>query len=265
MSDASLVPQPGDDKVFRQELFIPKMGEEYKQIERDANGNIIRKNHSYFIGAFDRPNNKFVLKQTLDESKGYVAKSPISGYGVFAKQDISAGELIEECPVVILDGTHENNKDWVLNRYAFTWSCNCQICKLNGQSMCLPLGNGMIYNHSDEPNAYYIQDSFYRIFRFYAFKDIKKDEEITWFYGVGYSDRLRKEKTLSPLGMTPEGMPSNTPPTRKGCGCSGRMKAVEIEKEPELLLEEPAVEQKSADELLFRSMIVPENILNDKI
>jgi len=264
MSDMTLVPQPNDEKVFRQELFIPKPGEEYKSIETDNNGNVIRKNHSYFLGAYDSTSNKFVLKERLEENKGYVAKSPVSGYGVFAKDDIKAGDIIEECPVVILDGSHNSNKDWVLNRYAFTWSCMCNICQKNGQSMCIPMGNGMIYNHSDNPNAYYIQDSFFRIFRFYAFRDIKKDEEITWFYGTGYSERLKKEKTLSPLGMMPEGIPQSTP-ARKGCGCGARAK--EIKKEdvaPQLLVEEP-VKTETADELLFRSMIVPENILNDKV
>jgi len=261
MSDMNNVPQPGDAKVFRQELFLPKPGEEFKQIEYDANGEAIRTNHSYFIGAFDKTTNKFAVKKTIEQSKCYVGQSTISGYGVFAKEDIKTGDMIEECPVVILDGSHSNNKDWVLNRYAFTWNCSCDICTKNGQSMCVPMGNGMLYNHSDEPNAYYVQDSFFRLFRFYAFKDIKKDEEITWYYGHGYSLRLQKEKTLAPIGMTPEGIPA--PTKRKGCGCGAKPKPVESQPEPVV---EPVKEEiKSADELLFRSMVVPENILNDKI
>lgn len=270
MSDTTLVPQPGDNKVFRQELFLPKQGEEYKQIEYNGIGEPIRTNHSYFIGAFDKANNKFVVKDKLEEPKCYVARSPISGYGVFAKEDIKSGEMIEECPVVILDGTHNNNADWVLNRYAFTWSCTCDICVKNGQSMCIPMGNGMVYNHSDEPNAYYVQDSFFRIFRFYAFKDIKKDEEITWYYGNGYSLRLQKEKTLAPFGMPPEGVAANiSNQKKKGCGCgANRVKSTETTQPVESQTVEnieKKEEVKSADELLFRSMVVPENILNDKI
>lgn len=266
MSDMTLVPQPGDEKVFKQELFIPRPGENYMKPEFDNSGNIVRKNHSHFIGAFDRKENKFVVKTKLEDSKCYVAKSEISGYGVFAKEDIKAGDVIEECPVVILDGTHTSNKDWVLNRYAFTWGCSCNVCLTNGQSMCIPMGNGMIYNHSDEPNAYYIQDNFYRIFRFYAFRDIKKDEEITWYYGEGYSARLRNEKNLKPIAMGPEGIPSPTQ-KKKGCGCGGRVTSTEIKPEEpkQLLVEEKKEEPKSADELLFRSMVVPENIINDKV
>jgi len=277
MSDMTSVPQANDAKIFRQELFIPKPDEDYKKIETDESGNIIRKNHSYYIGAYDRNSNKYVLKDKLIDSKVYVAKSTISGYGVFAKEDIKSGDIIEECPVVILDSTFTQNTDWVLNRYAFSWSCSCDICTKNGISMCFPMGNGMIYNHSDEPNAYYVQDTFFRLFRFYAFKDIKKDEEITWFYGHGYSERLRKEKTLTPLGTSPEGMAlmNSIKRKKKGCGCGGNVKVWPVPREEVTSDIQPenegstnsneSVEPKSADQLLFRSMIVPEIILNDKV
>lgn len=268
MSDMTTVPQPGDVPVFRQELFIPKQNDGSKQKEYDEYGNMIRKNHSYFMGAYNKDERKFVLKEHLEEPKCYASKSDISGYGVFASRDIKAGEVIEECPVVILDGTHLNNTDWVLNRYAFTWNCNCDICKTNGQSMCLPMGNGLVYNHSDSPNAYYIQDSFFRLFRFYAFVDIAKDTEITWFYGPGYSTRLANEKKLTPPGTIPEGVysPLQTPPyavkNGKGdCGCG--KKKQQVQEAPPVVVDN--TETKTADDLLFRSMVVPENIINDKV
>jgi hypothetical protein len=264
MSDMNTVPQPNDEPVFRQELFIPRQNDEVKAKEYDQNGNLIRKNHSYFIGAYDKESRKFVVKEQLERTKSYISKSPISGYGVFAKEDIKSGEIIEECPVVILDGTHSNNTDWVLNRYAFTWGCSCEICRTNGQSMCFPMGNGMVYNHADSPNAYYIQDSFYRLFRFYAFRDIKKDEEITWYYGPGYSERLKNEKKMTAPGIIPEGIfPELRPaPKRNGCGCGAKTNPVDVPSVPVIV---ETTEVKSADELLFRSMVVPENILNDKV
>jgi len=262
MSDITNVPLPNDEKIFRQELFVPTTEDNSKKVEHDAGGNIVRKNHSYYIGGFDSKQKKFAVKNKLEEANCYVAASPISGYGVFASKDLKAGDIIEECPVVILDGTHSNNKDWVLNRYAFTWSCSCDICRTNGQSMCMPMGNGMIYNHSDEPNAYYIQDTFFRIFRFYAFRDINKDEEITWYYGAGYSQRLKNEKNLTPQGMFPEGIPYARPNKKGGCGCGRK----EPQQDEQPVVEEPVKsEQRTADELLFRSMVVPENILNDKV
>ena len=264
MSNMNDIPMPNNDKVFRQELFVPEKDEYPKKLELDQFGNAVRQNHSYFLGAYNSKENKFSLKKKLETPKCYVAESPISGYGVFASEDIKIGDLIEECPVVILDGTHNTNTDWVLNRYAFTWHCTCDVCQKNGQSMCFPMGNGMIYNHSDEPNAYYVQDTFFRLFRFYAYRDIKKDEEITWYYGAGYSIRLKNEKNLTPMGMLPEGIP-NQSNKKKGCGCGARSMQKAEEAPVQSPVEEVKTENKSADELLFRSMVVPENIINDKI
>lgn len=202
-----------------------------------------KKNHSTYMGGFDKIENKYARKEKLEKANTYIGQSPISGYGVFAGEDIKSGDLIEEIPVVILDSTFKENKDWVLQRYAFTWSCSCDICSKNGQSMCIPMGNGVCYNHADIPNAYYVQDTVMKLLRFYAFRDIKKDEEITWYYGDGYAQKLRDEKMNKPTG----------------CGCGAK----KIETQPET--KEEVKQESKADELLFRSMIVPEVILNDKI
>ena len=57
--------------------------------------------------------------------------------------------------------------------------------------MLIPFGNFVCYNHSIQPNAYYTQDDYFKLLRMYAYKDIEKDEEITWYYSAGYSHYLR--------------------------------------------------------------------------
>ncbi|TAK72924.1 MAG: SET domain-containing protein [Gammaproteobacteria bacterium] len=96
-----------------------------------------------------------------------VKKSPIHGYGVFANQDIPAGEVIEECYALPIT-------EQVLNDYAFQ----------NGHKKnVLLLGCGSIYNHSSTPCANFVFDEerFLMIFR--ANRLIKQGEEIYISYG----------------------------------------------------------------------------------
>jgi hypothetical protein len=137
-----------------------------------------------------------------------VRESPIEGFGVFAKGDIKAGTILEECPIILFPRyvtlaknifeTLRNN-GWVSQKelfmenirenfrfkspesYYFKWHPPVQ---LDPDSMftVLPLGYGPIYNTSNTSNNadWKMQrDTF--IFR--AEKDIKKDEEIVTFYG----------------------------------------------------------------------------------
>lgn len=192
--------------------------------------------HSNFYGAFDYNNNAYAKKDRF-VNRTYTGKSAISGYGVFASEDIAAGELIEEFPVIILDTTWPNNKDNVIQRYAMTWDCNCSICQKNGKSIAIMLGNGSIYNHSEKPNAYIQQDNHFKIYRFFALSDIKKGSEITWYYSSGYAKTLREESKngnkVQPEGLSyvvksiqkgyqvgPQDYQSpQTPEKKKGCGC----------------------------------------------
>ena len=50
--------------------------------------------------------------------------------------------------------------------------------------MLLCLGLGSLFNHSNPPNLDYRVDEDNLIIKFYAAKDIDKDEELTIFYGV---------------------------------------------------------------------------------
>ncbi len=78
-------------------------------------------------------------------TKIYVDKSPVHGWGVFAKEKINKDELIEE--------------------------------------QVLAMGCGGIYNHSNNPNAYWYSNNEKRTFCFFALRDIEIGEEIFTFYG----------------------------------------------------------------------------------
>ena len=106
-----------------------------------------------------------------------LAFSPGKGRGDFAARKISAGEIIEECPVIIVPSRErENLKKTVLIHYFFQWGdapgSDCAIC----------LGLGSIYNHAEVPNAKYFRlfESF--LIRFVALKEILEGEEICTNY-----------------------------------------------------------------------------------
>jgi len=204
------------------------------------NLNPVRVSHSNYFGKFDFNTNSFPRKEKF-LSNTYIGKSSISGYGAFASKDIDVGELIEECPALLLDTTFQKNKDWVLQRYGMTWDCNCEICRINGKTIALFGGNGLFYNHSEKPNAYLVQDYHLKLYRFYALSSIKKDEEITWYYGAGYAERLRNEKNNPNANNVPEGMQDAINSIKLGyqvysqpntgvssnCPCKNRKKAVQ--------------------------------------
>lgn len=110
-------------------------------------------------------------------------KSKLHGNGIFAITDIQKDEIIEICPIVILNekDTKEIDKTHLYDYY-FSW-------KENG--CAISLGYGSIYNHSYKPNAIYEKDFLNNIIIFKSIKIIKKGEEITVNYN---KDPNNKEK-----------------------------------------------------------------------
>ena len=88
--------------------------------------------------------------------KIYVDKSPIHGWGVFAKEIILKDELIEETPYVSIfkrgEEKLECNKNLLFD-YRFAFPAN-----INWEEQVIPFGCGCIYNHSDDANAYWETD-----------------------------------------------------------------------------------------------------------
>lgn len=115
----------------------------------------------------------------LEPSKKiYLKNSPIHGLGVFALNDITVNEIIEECPILSLPLKFPDSSPLFID-YRFNWPSG----SIEWEEQVLALGFGSFYNHNENPNAYWISDYEKRTFRFICLKDIKKDEEILVYYG----------------------------------------------------------------------------------
>ena len=109
----------------------------------------------------------------------HVGSSPVHGQGVFATRAIAKGEVIERCPYIVIDDDDlaEANR---LQDYLFTSPDQ------PGDYLCV-LGYGMMYNHSDTPNAKWeIDDDDIQFVRFTALQPISEGDEIFQNYGEEY-------------------------------------------------------------------------------
>lgn len=131
------------------------------------------KNCIYFNG----DGRDLLMKKKLFINKVKVEPSTIHGYGVFADKYFKKGELIEECHVLLGDGKDEA----LANYYYASPAENISL---------IPLGFGLIYNHSPHPNAKYTYDAERKIFIYTASRKINLGEEILVSYGdEWFSDR----------------------------------------------------------------------------
>ena len=117
-----------------------------------------------------------------------IDRSPVHGQGVFATRAIAEGEIIEQCPYIVIDDDDlaEANR---LQDYLFTSPDQ------PGDYLCV-LGYGMMYNHSNQPNAEWeIDEDDIQLIRFTALKPIADGEEIFQNYGDEYWKTRTEEKS----------------------------------------------------------------------
>ncbi|MFC5464284.1 SET domain-containing protein [Lederbergia graminis] len=101
--------------------------------------------------------------------------------GVFATRDINKGELLHEAPVISYpNDQHQHIEKTILADYAFEYGEN---------HSAILLGYGMLFNHSYEPNANYEIDFKNHTFNFYAYRNIKKGDEILINYNGDVDDK----------------------------------------------------------------------------
>ncbi len=113
-------------------------------------------------------------------------KSPIHGWGVFAKSKINKGDILEQSHGLFLDRNfYETSKNVSL------W-CNCfAFPKDNAHAeVMIPFGLGCIYNSlpKKECNADWYFNEKERLIVFYVTKDIEADEEIF----IDYYDEMKQ-------------------------------------------------------------------------
>jgi SET domain-containing protein len=106
----------------------------------------------------------------------YATSSPLGGRGVFTFEPISAGSLLEICPVILIPEEQvEAIHKTVLHDYYFLWGPE-------EKQAVIALGFGSLYNHSFQPNAEYEVDQDNLSLNFYALRDLQPGEEITVNY-----------------------------------------------------------------------------------
>jgi hypothetical protein len=110
--------------------------------------------------------------------RAYVSTARGKGRCVRAAIDLKRGALIEVAPVLLIKNKHMGGP--FASDYPFQWS--------RGVS-ALPLGFGVIYNHSYDPNAVYYQDHDANVMRYETRRAIKRGEEITINYNGDPTDQ----------------------------------------------------------------------------
>lgn len=112
-----------------------------------------------------------------------VGLTPHAGRGVFAVEPIQAGEVIEECPVVVVPEAQVSSLLLTsLCDYHFWWGPS-------REDAAIALGHGSLYNHSYEPCAMYVRKPLDLTILFIALRDIAPGEEITVNYNGSPEDR----------------------------------------------------------------------------
>ena len=109
----------------------------------------------------------------------FVAPSATHGRGVFAGRTFDAGEVIEECPVLLVPAGAVAALG--LSGYCFEWT---------EDECAIALGYGSLYNHSWQPNARYDHDHDGVVVTYTTVRRIETGEEITINYSGDPEGRL---------------------------------------------------------------------------
>ncbi len=123
------------------------------------------------------------MKKKLFQSKIQIQKSTTHGYGVFARKNFRKGEKIEECYIIVSRGGDRGLEDFYFD--------------IKGKYGIFT-GFGIIYNHSEDPNADYFINVKRRLATIKAARKIRKGEEIFVSYGDDwFSSRGLKSKNIA--------------------------------------------------------------------
>lgn len=105
-------------------------------------------------------------------------RSPIHRWGVFAREFIPKGEILEEVPFIELPMSPGEASSLFID-YRFNYPSGVGQWK----KQVLPFGMACLYNHSDDYNAWWFTEEENEIFIFQTIKDIEPNTEITTYYG----------------------------------------------------------------------------------
>ncbi len=105
------------------------------------------------------------------------------GRGMFTREALPRGVLLEIAPVIVMSGTERKLLDeTLLHDYIFEWGEDQQQC-------CMALGYVPLYNHSYQSNCEYEMDFKKEIISIRSVRKIKAGEELFINYNGGWNNR----------------------------------------------------------------------------
>jgi SET domain-containing protein len=115
------------------------------------------------------------MKDVLHKNKSIeVRKSDVHGWGVFSKEKINKGEIIEECHCLYMteDEASYTHHLKPIKRNTIRVDDNGDF------PYVIPFGYGALFNSDNDPNIVYLWDSENKILIFRTIRDIESDEEL---------------------------------------------------------------------------------------
>ncbi|MEH2136563.1 SET domain-containing protein [Nostoc sp.] len=110
-----------------------------------------------------------------------VSNTNLKGRGIFAQKHFLKGEIVERSPVVVIPAEQVEFLDkTILGNYYYDWE---------DKAAALALGFASLFNHSYEPNTYYVKKFAEGEVELIAYRDIEAGEEITANYNGSPNDK----------------------------------------------------------------------------
>ncbi|MEH2075188.1 MAG: SET domain-containing protein [Nostoc sp.] len=110
-----------------------------------------------------------------------VSNTNLKGRGVFAQKHFLKGEIVERSPVVVIPAEQVEFLDkTILGNYYYDWE---------DKAAAIALGLASLFNHSYEPNTYYVKKFAEGEVELIAYRDIEAGEEITANYNGSPNDK----------------------------------------------------------------------------
>jgi uncharacterized protein len=144
---------------------------------------IVLVSYKYNVSPKQDPSPKLPILEPLHnveyiQNNIYLDKSDIGGRGVFAKEDIRKGDIIEIAPIILEELDNILSGSTIMNYVFFTDE--------DEDEYAIAFGYGSMYNHQRENNAYWTIDRDSLSITFKALKDIPKGSEVFVSYGDNY-------------------------------------------------------------------------------
>jgi SET domain-containing protein len=112
----------------------------------------------------------------------YIASSEGRGRGVYTRQDLPLGTVVESSPVLVMSGEERRVLDLtLLHDYIFEWGVERERC-------CMALGYLSLYNHAAPSNCEYFMDYDEDVIWVKTVRAIRAGEELSINYNGHFAN-----------------------------------------------------------------------------